>query len=359
MSARLLLALTLLATGGAFAQNRYFSDWPQGTDPRAVGKLIAERFIPTPHMEMPRHGPQALHYSHVATWTGGLQFAQLTKDDDLRRRLVERFVPFLGTDMPRVPHTDHVDGAVFGSLPLELYMQEKVFRYRLMGLAFADAQWDQPLPDGLTSQTRWWIDDMYMITALQLQAYRATGDAKYLERSAREMVAYLEKLQQPNGLFFHAPDVKFYWGRGDGWVAVGMTEMLRDLPPKHRLRKPVLAAYTKMMATLLKHQADTGMWRQLIDHPESWEESSSSAMFAYAFVSGVKNGWLPEETYGPAARKAWIALVGFLTPEGDLREVCVGTGKKDDLQYYLDRPRVAGDTHGQAPMLWTATALLR
>ena len=91
------------------------------------------------------------------------------------------------------------------------------------------------------------------------------------------MVAYLEKLQQPNGLFFHAPDVKFYWGRGDGWVAVGMAEMLRDLPAKHRLRKSVLAAYRKMMATLLAHQADTGMWRQLIDHPESWEESFQHA----------------------------------------------------------------------------------
>jgi len=114
-----------------------------------------------------------------------------------------------------------------------------------------------------------------------------------------------------------------------------------------------------MMATLLTHQSDSGMWRQLIDRPESWPESSSTAMFTYAFVTGVKNGWLPEETYGPAARKAWIALTGYLTPEGDLREVCVGTGKKDDLQYYLDRPRAVGDAHGQAPMLWSAVALLR
>ena len=106
-------------------------------------------------------------------------------------------------------------------------------------------------PTASRVQTRWWIDDMYMITALQLQAYRATGDAKYLERAAREMVAYLEKLQQPNGLFFHAPDVKHFWGRGDGWVAVGMAEMLRELPAKHKLRKPILAAYRKMMATLL------------------------------------------------------------------------------------------------------------
>ncbi|HEU4592901.1 MAG TPA: glycoside hydrolase family 88 protein [Steroidobacteraceae bacterium] len=351
--------LTLLGAGTALAQNAYFGDWPAGSDPREVGRRVAERFIPTPHMEMPGHGPQALHYSHVATWVGALQFAGVTGDQALMSRLVARFEPFLATDAPRVPRSNHVDADVFGALPLELYRQTHRYQYRLMGLAFADGQWDNPLPDGLSNQTRWWIDDMYMITALQLQAFRATGDVKYRDRAAREMAAYLRKLQQPNGLFFHAADVPFYWGRGDGWVAVGMAEMLRDLPEKHALRKPILAAYRRMMATLLSYQAQNGMWRQLIDHPESWEETSSTAMFTYAFVTGVKNGWLAEASYGPAARKAWIALTGYLTPDGDLREICVGTGKKNDLQYYLDRPRAVGDGHGQAPMLWSATALVR
>jgi rhamnogalacturonyl hydrolase YesR len=358
----LLLALAAMLAGAsaaAHAQNRHFTDWPAGTDPRDVGKRVAEAFIPVPNMEMPSHGPKALHYSHVATWTGALQFAQLVKDEDLRKRLVDRFDQFLPANGEGVPRTDHVDGTVFGSLPLELYLQESRFRYRVMGLAFADAQWDRPLPDGLSRQTRWWIDDMYMITALQLQAYHVTGEAKYLERTADSMVAYLKKLQQPTGLFFHAPDIPFYWGRGDGWVAVGMADLLRDLPARHRHHKFVLASYRKMMAALLSHQAANGMWRQLIDHPESWEETSSTAMFTYAFVTGVKNGWLAEDTYGPAARKAWIAVVGYLTPEGLLREVCVGTGKKNDIQHYLNRPRVTGDTHGQAPMLWSAAALLK
>jgi unsaturated rhamnogalacturonyl hydrolase len=351
-------ALALLA-GVAAAQNAHFADWPAGTDPREVGKRVAERFLATPHMEMNRHGPLALHYAHVATWTGALQVAMLSKDEDLMKRLVARFDPFLAPEGPRIPRTDHVDGTVFGSLPLELYLQARRHQYRVLGLAFADAQWDRPLPDGLTNQTRWWIDDMYMITALQLQAWRATGDAKYLERAARAMVAYLRKLQQPNGLFHHAPDAKFFWGRGDGWVAVGLAELLRELPARHALRKTILSAYRKMMATLLTHQADTGMWRQLIDEPESWPETSSTAMFTYAFVTGVKNGWLAEAQYGPAARKAWIALTGYLTADADLREVCVGTGKRDDMQYYLDRPRAVGDAHGQAPMLWSAAALLR
>jgi rhamnogalacturonyl hydrolase YesR len=48
-----------------------------------------------------------------------------------------------------------------------------------------------------------WIDDMFMITAYR-RAYRATNDKKYIERAAREMVVYLDSLQKPNGLFYHA-----------------------------------------------------------------------------------------------------------------------------------------------------------
>jgi unsaturated rhamnogalacturonyl hydrolase len=147
------LMASLLAAANAMAQNAHFTDWPAGTDPREVGKRVAERFVVTPHMEMNSHGPQALHYSHVATWTGSLQFAQLTKDTDLRKKLVDRFDPFLALKDSRVPRTNHVDAAVFGALPLELYLQESLFRYRVMGLAFADAQWDDPLADGLTRRT--------------------------------------------------------------------------------------------------------------------------------------------------------------------------------------------------------------
>jgi len=101
------------------------------------------------------------------------------------------------------------------------------------------------------------------------------------------------------------------------------------------------------------------MWHQLIDDPASWPETSSTGMFAFAFISGVRNGWLDEKTYAPAARKAWLRLTTYLQPDGSIREVCAGTGARNDRQYYLDRPRIVGDFHGQAPILWCATALLR
>lgn len=71
-----------------------------------------------------------------------------------------------------------------------------------------------------------------------------------------------------------------------------------------------------------------GLWNQLIDQPDCWAETSGSAMFTFAFITGVKQGWLKAKEYGPAARKAWMALVPYINKKNDVREVCVGTNKR-------------------------------
>ena len=57
------------------------------------------------------------------------------------------------------------------------------------------------------------------------------------------------------------------------------------------------------------------------------------------------------------AVRAWSGLSRELQPDGRLRGVCVGTGQSADAQYYLERPVVTGDLHGQAALLWTAAEL--
>jgi unsaturated rhamnogalacturonyl hydrolase len=349
------LALLVCATT-LCAQQTSLTDWPKGASPQEVGKALAEHFVTSPH----QYGA-TLHYSEVVAWYGALTFAQLTKDSALRTELIQRFEPLMpgGTEAARIPQRRHVDDEIFGIVPLEIGMETKDARFLTEGQRWADRQWEHPQPDGLSAETRYWIDDMYMLTVLQLQAYRATGNRMYLDRDAKEMVAYLAKLQQPNGLFFHAPDVPFYWGRGDGWVAAGMTEMLRDLPADHPQRPAILAGYRRMMTALVQYQGKDGMWRELIDQPDAWPESSSSAMFSFALITGVKNGWLDASTYAPAARRGWIAVVGYIDQNQNVTSVCEGTNKLDDREYYLARKRRTGDFHGQAPVLWAASALLR
>jgi len=346
--------------------------WPKGTSPQEVGKRVAERFIATPHTNFNRPTPpRVISYPETCTWYGALAFARQTGDKKLVQQLADRFEPLFGSRDTLIPKPDHVDYCVFGAVPLELYMQTKEDKYLKLGKYIADKQWGPPegsrvKPEshyyynkGMTWQTRMWIDDMFMITAVQAQAFRATKDTTYINRAAREMVLYLDTLQKPNGLFYHAPDVPFFWGRGNGWMAVGMSELLRSLPVKNPDRPRIMEGYKAMMASLLKYQSEDGMWRQLIDDTSSWAETSSTGMFTFAFITGVKNGWLDKKLYAPAARKAWLKLITYLDEKANISEVCEGTNKKNDRQYYLDRKRNTGDLHGQAPVLWCATALLR
>lgn len=346
--------------------------FPKGDSPREIGNRVANLFIATPHTNFGRStAPKSITYPEVCTWYGALTFAHASKNRKMQKQLIQRFEPFFTTEASLVPKPDHVDHTVFGTVPLEIFMLTKDKKYLTMGLRFPDAQWGPPqgshvkpeslvfYKDGLTWQTRLWIDDMFMITAVETQAYRATGDQKYIDRAAKEMTVYLDSLQRPNGLFYHAPDVPFYWGRGNGWVATGMAEILKSLPVESPYRKPIMESYKKMMASLLKYQTPQGVWRQLIVDPASWPETSCSGMFAYAMITGVKNGWLDKATYGPAARKAWLGLISYLNPKGEITNVCEGTNKKNNRQYYLDRKQNTGDLHGQAPVLWCATALLQ
>ena len=355
----MMLALANLALCQCLAQTatqpRAFTDWPAGLSPAEVGKKLATNMVPRWIPTQP-----SVHYAEDSTWMTALKFAALTKDDALKAALIKRFDSILAPGGQRViSMTRHVDHNIFGIVPLELYIQTKDKRYLDIGKMLADRQWEQPDTNGLTDETRFWIDDMYMITILQVEAFRATGDKVYLDRAALEMVAYLDRLQQPNGLFYHGANFPFFWGRGNGWVAAGMPELLSELPLNHPNRARIMQGYNKMMAVLLKYQDADGMWHQLIDHPESYKETSCTAMFTYAFITGVKKGWLTDPAYAQAARKGWLALQTYIDADGNVDKVCVGTGQTNSLQFYLNRPTQKGNPHGQAPVLWCAVALLR
>ncbi|ESQ87575.1 hypothetical protein ABAC460_19810 [Asticcacaulis sp. AC460] len=321
-----------------------------------IGAKVAREFLSRPNIMMYDTGDVvAVHYAEAATAYGAAKLGGLLGDTALVDEVQQRHLRVLSENIPNT--RNHVDANVYGVWPLELYRQGKDPADLAYGLELADGQWRDLRPDGLTTQTRFWIDDMWMIGALQAQAYRSTSNPLYIDRAGRELAAYVEKLQQPNGLFFHGPEAPFHWGRGNGWVAAGLAEVLADLPVGHASYPVVEGGYRKMMDALLQHQSGDGMWRQLVDRAESWPESSCTAMFGFALATGVRRGLL-EASARQNVDRAWTALTARLTMEGLLPDVCVGTGQSQDVQYYLDRPRVTGDLHGQAPMLWLAGALL-
>lgn len=364
----LIIAYILLTITCTFASDNTFQNFPKGCTPEEIGALLCKRFISGKHMFHKKNGRDGIHYAEVCAWYGALKYAVAVNNQELIGQLQKRFEPLFTTEANHLPFMNHVDLNMFGCLPLEFYQVTGDKRYFDLGIPYADTQWNVPDTASVEEkawamkdfswQTRLWIDDMFMITIIQSQAYKTTGKREYIDRAAREMVMYLDELQRQNGLFYHAPDVPFYWGRGNGWMAAGMAELLRYLPEDNKDRSRILKGYLLMMKSLKEYQMPSGMWNQLVDDPDCWPETSGTAMFAYAIITGVKLGWLNNDEYAPVAKNAWMALMPYISKEGDVTEVCIGTNKKNDRQYYYDRPRITGDYHGQAPVLWCAFALL-
>lgn len=331
--------------------------WPEDKSPQIVGqKVIDDFFTHNDFWLVDASDYKSIHYAEACVAFGIARFAGILNDSVTLHRLSDRYVKILTDSIPITG--GHVDGNVYGILPLELYMQTGDEQFLKQGLWLADQQWEKPLENGLSNQTRFWIDDIWMIGSIQAQAYRATKNSAYLDRAAMEFDAYIKQLQQPNGLFFHGKEAPFYWGRGNGWVAAGFAELLSELPETNLHYQSILEGYKKMMRSLLKYQTPNGLWRQLIDNHDAWEETSSTAMFGYAMTLGVKSGILTDKAYRQACQNAWLGLTNYLGDDGKITEVCVGTGQKNDVNFYLNRPRVAGDFHGQAPLIWFAWSLL-
>lgn len=365
--------------------------FPKEYNPVPIGNKLVKRFLEQSHSQygspLRNKEPRTqITYPDVCVWLGGLWFSKETGNTAFTKELKARFDPLFTSEAYLKPKPNHVDNNVFGALALEFYKETGDKRYKKMGMLYADMQWNLPeylsldqqtafvsvnpkddyenfkqkllASKGYSWQTRFWLDDMFMITSVQAQAYRVTKDTMYINRAAREMVLYLDSIQQPSGLFYHSPTAPYCWARGNGWMAVGMAELLRVLPVNHPLRSDIMNGFQKMMSKLKDEQSQDGMWRQLVDDPTMWEESSGTAMFTYAMIVGVKKGWLDENEYGSVARKGWLALTKLIDQKGDVKSVCEGTDIGNSSEYYRSRRSLTGDLHGQAPVLWCAYALV-
>jgi len=295
-------------------------------------------------------------YKNACEWYGALGVAKLTSSTDLLNALVKKFDPMKTNFVSAMTGGDaHVDRYIYGIVPLEIFLDTGDQSYLPLGTQVADNQ-------QTTNQTRNAIDDMFMMTSLQVQAFRGSQMQKYLDFMSAIMVDYL-KDQQANGLFFHnVTEAKVHWGRGNGWFAAGMAEIMRDLPSTSKDRTTIETGYKKMMDGLVKVQGPNGLWYQVLDmgsDPANWEESSGSAMFTYAMISGVRSGILDATTYVPVIKKAWAGLLTKINAQGDVSGICEGTWYKATAAEYMALNKLTGDGHGQAPVIWAARELLR
>ena len=201
------------------------------------------------------------------------------------------------------------------------------------------------------------VEDMFFNGAVLGRAQAVTGDTSYMDIQTRFLQDAV--VQQDSGLFWHCDNAAWFWGRGNGFAALAYAETLTYLPEDHADRDALLTQHRRHLTALLDYQQPSGMWRQLIDFPGSYQEMTVTCMVGYAMARGMRLGWL-DDSYAGALALAWQGVNERIDGEGGLVDVCTGTGVMSSTREYLDRPAIFGwDERGGALSLWFACEMER
>ena len=203
-----------------------------------------------------------------------------------------------------------------------------------------------------------WADDLYMSIPFLCRMYRLTKEERYLDDAVNQIQRFRGYLyMEDENLMSHVYDFKYNtatrmpWGRGNGWVFFSLSELLAVLPETYATKETLIDFFRRLADGYMARQRDDGMWPQLLDHPESYPETSCTAMFIYGLSRGVRFGWLREEQRSSAlasAQKGWKALTQIsVDSRGNVYGVCEGSAYSFKPEYYTKQLGwVKNDPHG-------------
>jgi len=301
--------------------------------PLEVAGVLARRYPETP----------SISYIPSVSWVNTLRLSAISGDSTLRQRVLDQTAPWLSGQRKifgdRIQLTAVAGAMVFAELS-KADGGEVATRLANEAAALAAAM----NPNGVARYGQGWTDDMFMASSVLSRTGRVDDAAKLL-------ASYAARLQRFDGLFDHADDGPAAWGRGNGFAALGLIEVLTAMPAQHPSRPAILEIYRRHMAVVKTQQAPDGMWRQIIDEPMAYREETATAMLLTAMARGIRLGWL-DRSYARSVERAWRGLAAHVAADGTIIDVCTGTGAGPTPLYYFYRPAVTGaDDRGGAMAL--------
>lgn len=211
------------------------------------------------------------------------------------------------------------------------------------------------------------VDDLYMLVPYWVRKAQLTGDASFLDKAIDESLHYYDylwndkdKLIVPLYLQKRKGTYGVYWGRGNGWYILAMTDLLEFVPENHPKRAELLKDYRSFIDGIVARQDENGLWHQILDDPKAYAETSSTGMFTYSILKGVNEGWL-DKSYFKAGEKGWKGLLTMVNEDYKIINVCPPSDISEDPNYYLKgarAPRIH-DQHGLGPFILAGAEYLK
>jgi len=232
-----------------------------------------------------------------------------------------------------------------------------------------------------------WLDGLYMASPFYTRYTVTYENGKGLEAIARqfELVA-AHFFNSKTGLPYHAWDESgkiawanpatgtspTSWSRASGWYAMALVDVLDYFPKAHPKHKELVGYLNQLAQAVSNYQNPSGLWYQVTDaraREGNYEESSASAMFAYAFAKGVHKGYLSQK-YIKVAQKAFNGLIAKavkIDPNGEvhLDQVSPGLGlggspyRDGSFKHYTEGKTLVDNSIGDGAFIEAALELDR
>lgn len=178
-----------------------------------------------------------------------------------------------------------------------------------------------------------WVDTLDMCCPVFSNLARLTDRPELQEEAIRQLEIFAHHVQDPKtGLFYHMWDEKSgkhtpdFWARGNGWVVMSYTEVLKNEKPDSSNRRRLTEPFSKQLAGIASLQdKETGLWRTVLDAPDTYLEGSASSMFLYGMAES-RGRKLLDVPYVDVMRRAWTGLEKTILPDGRVDGVSEGTG---------------------------------
>lgn len=221
-----------------------------------------------------------------------------------------------------------------------------------------------------------WLDGLYMGQPFRIAHAQMTGDTQGVSDSLKQIETALDALIDPaSGLYKHAFDEAreqpwvdavtgqspAFWARAIGWLAMALVDVAELTGPQF---DPLRARTVALLEKLIELREKNGLWLQVIDRPDlegNYQETSASAMFAYALLQGARLG-LVSPPDGLAATLVAQSVKPKAGGGQEMVEMCEVAGlgwyenryRDGSAEYYLTENRIADDAKGVGPLMMAA-----
>lgn len=228
-----------------------------------------------------------------------------------------------------------------------------------------------------------WLDGLYMGAPFYARYGKEFDEPQDFDDVANWLIQ-MEKVARDSvtGLFYHGWDESReqkwadketgqssnFWGRGMGWYAMALVDVLDYFPLGHPMRDSIIDITRRYAKAIVNIQdKDSGVWYQVLDQGNregNYFEGSVSAMFTYFLFKAVDKGYIAKK-YEKNAIEAFEGIVKHLMiVKGDgslvITPVCAVAGlggnpyRDGSYEYYINEKKRDNDPKAVGPFIMAA-----